>query len=274
MIQERKIPNGIIVKPPPPLVQLANLALPSNPFFKTSYPNCLIVGMKGSGKTNLISTMLDELVDKNTAIICFGDTLDVGAGWQAISDKFGKQMIKHKCIYYKDKKSGKVVNHLEGFMERMGKPERKNENFNYIVIFDDISDQLRDPSVRTFLRHNRHYKCISIISTHGAVDVLPGGLSQINGCILLKGNGEQSLEHIHGKMSLGMDKNEFIELYKKATDKDYSFLSVDTSDGSCRKGFDVELKYVPFENIPVIVESDDSEPDVQYDSYSESESDD
>ena len=109
----------------------------------------------------------------------------------------------------------------------------------YIFIFDDISNQLRDKSVETLLKKNRHFKCKTIISSQYIMDMRPGAINQLDYLILFKNIPRNKLEQTHEKLALDhiIPFDDFEKLYHSATEKKYNFLVIDKKHDAFRHNF-------------------------------------
>ena len=107
----------------------------------------------------------------------------------------------------------------------------------YMIIFDDLSSELKSKSLLSLLKFNRHFKSKLIISSQWPHDLLPESRKQIDLFIIFKGFPDAKLEHIHTDCDTRIDFETFSRLYKKATEKDYSFLYIDTRADEFRRNF-------------------------------------
>ena len=106
-----------------------------------------------------------------------------------------------------------------------------------IIITDDLSNELKTPSLRSFFKRNRHYRCMNIVSSQYLLDLLPESLKQVDYLILFKGQTREKLEKIKsdGDLAIPIDKLEAI--YKSATALPYGFLYIDTRSEQYRRNF-------------------------------------
>jgi hypothetical protein len=259
LIKQKTI-NDIHVNPPPLEVAIKSLlTTPTNELFAKEHPNIFMVGKKEAGKTNLILNCLDKMVNPKTIIIVFCNTIAVGDIWKYIVGKYGKQMVTYDAIEETDKKSGKKINNLQSFMTRMENKKRNNEDNNYIVIFDDISDELRSPKVKAFLKQNRHLKCTCIVSSQSVKDLHPDAIGQCDYLILMNGIPDKGIDHVADKAKIyDVDMQKY---YNISTKDPYNFLFCDIDKEEFRKNFNKkfmkhQLKYE--ESFP---DPDPSEPD-------------
>jgi hypothetical protein len=114
-----------------------------------------------------------------------------------------------------------------------------------IIITDDLSNELKTPSLRAFFKRNRHYRCLNIVSTQWIMDLLPESLKQFDYLLIFKGQTREKLEKIKGDADLAIDIDKFEAIYKSATSAPYSFLYIDTQNEIYRKCFNQRY------NVPV-----------------------
>lgn len=115
-----------------------------------------------------------------------------------------------------------------------------------IIITDDLSNELKTPSLRAFFKRNRHYKCLNIVSTQYLLDLLPESLKQFDYLLLFKGLPREKLEKIISDSDLNIDIDRFEAIYKSAVSAPYGFLYVDSRNEEYRKCFNQRFN-VPIE---------------------------
>lgn len=108
----------------------------------------------------------------------------------------------------------------------------------YIIIFDDLSDQLKDKCLTTLMKQNRHFKAKIIVSTQYLKDVLPESRKQCDVWILFRGLPEAELKIIYANSSQKIPLELFMYLYEKATEKPFSFFYIDKNNREYRRNFD------------------------------------
>lgn len=242
MIKLKKINN--IEKGEVPLeVEIKKLTRPTNELFNVQFPNIALFGKKEAGKTVNIGKILDVIVTPNTMIIVFAATIYTADMWQYLTKKWGKRMVKMDAII--EYKKGKAINHLEALIERLESPhnKKKYENTEFVVVFDDISDELRDKYIRVFLKKNRHLKCTTIISSQSVKDIEPKAISQLNYILLFRGIPDADLEHIAEYTRLSLPIHMFHKMYEVATAEPYNFLLYDVTDEKFRRNFNQEIVF-------------------------------
>lgn len=120
-------------------------------------------------------------------------------------------------------------------------PKKQFITPEFILICDDISNELKLPSLRAFVKRNRHYKCMNIISTQWLQDLLPESLKQFDYLLLFKGLTDVKLEKVKNDADLSIPFEKLQAIYKDACKEKFSFLYIDTRNEIYRKNFN--LKY-------------------------------
>jgi hypothetical protein len=123
------------------------------------------------------------------------------------------------------------------------KPKReKFQAPEYIIVLDDISHELKLPSLVALLKKNRHYKLKVIVSSQYIHDLKPESIKQMDYLLLFKGLTEDKLEKVLKDADLSCDLETLKKMYMDATSEKYSFLYVDTRGDTFRKKFDKEYR--------------------------------
>jgi hypothetical protein len=132
---------------------------------------------------------------------------------------------------------------IDGYIEEEEKEEtKKKKKSKYrmpelIIVLDDLSNQLRSPSLETLLKKNRHFFCKVIISTQYIHDLAPESLKQLDYWIIFRGQPIEKLEKIYKDADLNIDFSLFYNIYKDATKDKFGFLYIDTNNMNFRKNF-------------------------------------
>lgn len=108
----------------------------------------------------------------------------------------------------------------------------------YIIIFDDISQELKDPNLIAFLKRNRHFKADVLLSTQWVHDLKPEQLKQLDYLLLFRGMDLEKLEKIRRDADLTLDLDMLERLYENATKDPFCFLYIDRLTETYRKCFD------------------------------------
>lgn len=221
--------------------------------FYDYYPNILISARKNSGKSNLIYNIIKNIVvpKRLNKIFFFCKTFENDMTYQAMAEKLDKYNIEYevfddiKCI---DENTGKLKNILNDVMNEMKQGvQNDKERFKktkysyplYIIVFDDFSDCLREKKIiENYIKRNRHYRAISVISQHQFKDVAPGIRSNINYLILFKNVPLKDLETIYDTYFNNISFERFLEIYNDAVKEPFNFLYINTNDtNDIRKNF-------------------------------------
>jgi len=109
---------------------------------------------------------------------------------------------------------------------------------DYIIIFDDISQELKDPNLIAFLKRNRHFKADVLLSTQWVHDLKPEQLKQLDYLLLFRGMDLEKLEKIRRDADLTLDLDMLERLYENATKDPFCFLYIDRLTETYRKCFD------------------------------------
>ncbi len=108
----------------------------------------------------------------------------------------------------------------------------------FILVFDDISHELKLPSLVSLLKRNRHYKLKVIISSQYLNDLKPESTRQLDYCLLFKGQSDDKLAKVIKDCDLAIDLPTLKTIYDDATREDYGFLYIDVRHDAFRKCFD------------------------------------
>lgn len=240
-------------------------------YFSEPYANIFLCAKKKSGKTNLIWNILKNCAGKDTKIIIFCATIERDDTYKQMIDcleKRGNPVVTYMSITEErvdvlkelltelretvaDEDDAEIevpynpfpfIKTMEEGLaeEAKARKKKKAKKSKYlapeiIFIFDDLSRELRKTSVSMLLKSNRHYKCKTILSSQFPNDLQPEALKQLDYCILFAGHDVKKLAKFHIDLDLSIPLEKFIDIYLEATNKKYSFLYVDTVNGTFRK---------------------------------------
>ena len=128
--------------------------------------------------------------------------------------------------------------------EQSKKKKSKKAKFlapEYMIIFDDLSSELKSKSLLSLLKFNRHFKAKLIISSQWLHDLLPESRKQIDLFLIFKGFPLEKLNAIHKDCDSSIPFDMFYAMYKKTTKLPHSFLYVDTREDYFRRNFDCKF---------------------------------
>src|SRR5690606_18432751 len=95
----------------------------------------------------------------------------------------------------------------------------KYQSPEYIIVFDDLSNELKSRSLLSLLKTNRPFTTKLIISSQWIHDLLPESRKQIDLFLIFKGFTERKLQEIYKDCDSGLPFQTFFQIYKKATSK-------------------------------------------------------
>ena len=232
--------------------------------FNVRYPNIFLLAKKNSGKTCTIFTILKQTLTKNTEVIIFSSTVHKDKNMIHIVKYLKKKKIPVLTFtsLYEDGK-----NKLQEFYESLENNSSESDSSNiseeediakinkyimvdsdsededvkkkkepvYIVIFDDLSSELKEKAVPYFMKRNRHFKALCILSSQYLFDLAKDGRNQIDYILMFPALPLEKVESIQKELDLNIPKKKFYEMYEKATLEKYNFLFVDVRNGEYRK---------------------------------------
>lgn len=247
--------------------------------FPEPHANIFIVGKKRSGKTSSINKILEECVGKRTRVVIFCSTVFKDKNWLQIMKRLkerdisvtpftsiytrgqdGRKVNRVKIIMdaltkeseekYKDsqnvgKMQGKGIREDDPEEEDDNEPDKgqKLKNLDWFFVFDDLSNELRDPVIEEFIKKNRHFNSKMIYSSQAYIDLNPSERTNMEYFLLYPKIPADKLATIHQDSGTSLDLEDFYRMYYTATDEPYNFLYVDRSaDEKIRKNFDEEFK--------------------------------
>ena len=267
-IETEKI-NDIKINPLP-VPKIDTDKIKGSELFPEIYSNIFLIAKKKSGKTNVISNIIDKCAGKKTTVIIFASTFYRDDAWKLIEEMLIKKKIEY--IPYISIYDGKInqVAELTIFLEgkdiqkdKKGKqidlkkifsfnddplPKEKKEKKEkklapeYIIIFDDLSKELQDKYIGYLLKRNRHFKAKVIISTQYLNDLAKDARLQIDYLLLFPKLPEEKVEQIYKLADLSLEYDLFQALYENATSEKYNFLFIDTKNEFFRHNFNILYK--------------------------------
>ena len=256
MIATRKI-NNLKVEP---LVKNAGDKRP----FKYSkvlphpYNILYLAAKKNSGKTVLITNLIKWIAyKKNTIIRYFSTSLQNDKDLVKFIDDMreaGYIFETYSSLAYKNKNNEKYKNILEKQIDEINEfvgNKKKMQKFLQlkdqiplvIYIFDDFRIALRENKlINDISSRNRHLKTVLIYSSQRFNDVSPIVRINTNILILFKGMRDIDLEKVYDELvtEYTINYEQFLRLYKDATEEQYGFLYIDSDNQIFRKNMNEE----------------------------------
>lgn len=114
---------------------------------------------------------------------------------------------------------------------------------HHLFIFDDISTELRNPSLAKLLKVHRHLKASCIISSQYLHDLLPSSILQLDYFVAFKSFSVEKLEYIHKMLDLSIPFDLFWEIYKSATKDKFNFLFMNVRTEEIRRNLNNKIEY-------------------------------
>lgn len=197
------------------------------------------------GKINLIESMMDHLNSKiepgnepdeeyssseNEYFERYDSVSEHGESDVSEDDMFGDMSLMEK----------KLFNTL-GRMDKESK-QAKYQAPEYIIIFDDLIHELKDPAIVRLMTMHRHYKAMVISSCQFINAMLPSQLKQQDYMLLFKSLTPEKIKKVEQDGDLAVSYDKLQELYDDATREPFSFLYIDVRGDTYRKKFDREYE--------------------------------
>lgn len=239
------------------------------------------VRRKKRGKTSTLYKIIKESVGRSTRVIAFVSTLYKDATWGTIRkycklkgidfeghtsihedgvdqiDELVERLQENakdeeeekeldKRVVALEKKMGICPLQMDGDSDddedcpKKGKKE-KYRSPEYIIILDDLSNELKSRSLVTLLKKNRHFKAKIILSSQYLNDLLPESRKQLDYFLVYRGEPKKKLDEIYRDADVSVDQEEFYDIYKFATEKEFSFLYIDTNNSTFRRNFNYQI---------------------------------
>ena len=233
--------------------------------FPEIYANIFLCAKKKSGKTSVIYNILKNCADKYTNVIVFCSTHQKDRNWIEIKKYLDEKNINNE-FYHSMNDNGNILSEIVTdlqlqvssdseseeeepeilrFKTKRKKKKKKKPTIispKYIIIFDDLSSELRKPEIAHLLKTNRHYKSKIIISSQYLHDLQPMSLRQMDYWLLFSGLPDEKLQMVYKQADLSIDYEKFYELYKQATSEKYSFFYIDTNTDTFRRNFNYQIE--------------------------------
>ena len=238
--------------------------------FPEIYGNIFFCARKKSGKTCSIYHIIDRCSTKETSVIAFVSTLNRDPTWKAIQNlckKRGIDFTGFTSLRDEETKEdilGSIVKTLEKqadeeksegsqatqprralYMEgddndddtKTKRPKEKAPKI--IFVLDDLSGELKNPSVTELLKKNRHFKCKVLLSSQYWNDISLSGRKQIDYALLFRGllQSMDKLEEIYKNIDLAVPFETFVAIYRICTAEKFNFMWIDVVNSEFRKNF-------------------------------------
>ena len=219
--------------------------------FPILYNNIFLIAKKKSGKSNVIYNILDKGANRKSSILFFVPTFHRDAVYIKMAEMLDRKKINYK-VFSDIIEDG--VNILDDIIKELEAPEEQEtpaitqpiKNMfglvkppkpprisksikkapRHIIILDDCGQSLKNSAVTKILKINRHLFARIIISSQHQGDMYQQAFRQCDNLIIFRGlsNNIEKLHQIYSNADLSIEFEEFIRIYRFATEKPFSFL--------------------------------------------------
>ena len=231
--------------------------------FPILYNNIFCIAKKKSGKSNVIYIILDKGADKRTNILFFVPTFHRDAVYRKMAEMLDRKGIHYQVFsdiiddgvnilddIIKDLEApdeivneGTTIKTMFGVQHKPRTKKPRKLSPKHIIVLDDCGSSLKNSGVTKLLKINRHLHARVIISSQHQGDMFQQAFRQIDNIIIFKGLSQniEKLEQIYRNADLSISFEVFVEIYRFATLKPYSFLYIDTRNNQYRVNFNTEI---------------------------------
>jgi hypothetical protein len=246
--------------------------------FSDPFSNIFLCAKKKSGKTTTIAHIIKETMGPDTRLIIFSSTInkddimiqlihdlkekghDVEAH-TSFTDDDGTDLLQDLVHEYEDLAKARVAAEAKkrkqakmhpkkvkigagmmklNDMDGEGEKEKKSKYLEReaIILIDDLSEEIKSPSLVSLMKKSRHFHFNILVSTQHYVDLLPGSRQQIDYYLLWRGVDEKNMLRIKADGNPAMDYLTFVKLYQDATSKTkFSFFYAGVRTDDYRRNF-------------------------------------
>ena len=210
--------------------------------FDIEFFNLFVCSKKRSGKTNLIFHILKKLYNpKRSHIIICSSTVSKDKNWIQILDYFEKHYKEPSIHTYTSIAEDNVVAELMDMCSN-----DKDDKDDYLLVIDDLSQELSKPIISVLLKKNRHLRMKVILSSQYWNDLDKQARLQLDYIFIFPNIPEEKLKLIHKESDLSIEYEDFKSMYRTATEKQYNFFYINARTEEFRKNFDQQfLKPAP-----------------------------
>lgn len=269
-----------------PLPKLDNRPIKGGEICADPYEPVLAVAKRKSGKTSVIFHILTHCTSPKTHVIIFCSTLYNDANWIEIrkwlekrgnpmetytsTNEDGEDQIQNLYQTFTDEakereqreeepdnedmhnKTDRILAYFDKHnieKNKKSKKEKKEKHLSpkYVIIFDDISNELKSTWFIKLMKESRHFLAKIIIGTQYLHDIKPETLAQVGLWLIFKGLTKEKLELIHQRTDLDIPFEQFWNAYKLATTltrkEQHPFFYVDVRHEELRRNFNKRIVF-------------------------------
>lgn len=206
----------------------------NNPLNLVNPFNLLIVGKRGSGKTNLLINLILKYLDFDTLTLCVAH--------KTFSYKLLDDLLKKDLQDYED---NGAIKWYDNPLKIPGIEEFDKTKQNLVIFDDMMSTNAKEKKIMTKWFVESRHASASVVNLVQDIKngIPPTGRRNLTHVILFHGlDNEQLTEAFKHWVGGDIKKETFIDLYRRATPNKFDFLFIDIENPSIhmryRKGFD------------------------------------
>ncbi len=183
--------------------------LPQHPY------NMIINGGTGTGKTNLVFNIILKFS-------CF-DKL-----WIYSKHLHQPKMRMLEDFFRKvEEKTGEEIYHSGNTIEDVVSVDDLGEG-QHLIVFDDFVLEKDFSPITNYYIRGRHANCSTIFLSQAYTKIPRAIRTNSHYYIFFKIPNRRELSILYGEVGFGLEKDDFLRKFKKATDDKYSFFFIDT----------------------------------------------
>ena len=243
--------------------------------FPEIYANIFFCARKKSGKTQAILHTIKKCATIETHVVAFVSTLNNDPTWRTIQEMCKEMKVQftgHTSMKDPDTGADILDDIVRGLQNHPFTSEEKDENEQVlkaaaasgvkvgivedkqgkkpkrpkekapriIFIFDDLSNEIKRPSLTALVKKNRQFQSKVIIASQYWNDLDLQARKQMDYVLIWPGQ-HSKLEEIHRNLELTVSLPLFNDLYSFCTMKPYHFMWIDVVNSEFRKDFTHKL---------------------------------
>lgn len=212
--------------------------------FDIRFSNIFMLARRKMGKTITLSYVVRKSTTKNTTVIIFSSTANKDATMIALIrwlEARGYPVVVYDSIFNDFRENR--IEMLSDFFKNdfIDEDDEGSESDDYIVVFDDLSDMLKNRHVTALAKKARHFRCKIIYSSQYLFDLDKGCRQQIDYILLWGAIPDEKIVTVFKELDIGVPLEQFLEYYKLATSKKYGFLYCNVRSNEFRVGFNQKI---------------------------------
>ena len=180
----------------------------------------------------------------------FSPSIDIDDTWIPVKKYIDEELTKTKDeqIYYQDF-DGEAVQHIlttqKNIIDHQKKDPKTKKLFSILLIFDDVADNKaihNNQALNSCFTRGRHSQISTILSTQKYNAVSTIIRTNMDSMYLFRLRNANDLSSVVDELSALLDKKVLLEVYMKATEERYSFLSIKLTSPTINDMFYVKFQ--------------------------------